>query len=144
MKAIVQAVCKENFDEVYLLFEQLWPNKVLNKVELKRVFDRGVESEADELFCAKINSKIIGFCAYAIVNNFWQEGYISYVYAMVVDERYRGQGIGTDLICEAINKSKECGFKRIELDSGFPREKAHKFYEKLGFEKRAYLFSKIL
>jgi GNAT superfamily N-acetyltransferase len=144
MKAIVQAVYKENFDEVYPLFEQLWPNKVLNIVELKRVFDRGVESKTDELFCAKINDKIIGFCAYAIVNNFWQEGYISYVYAMVVDERYRGQGIGTILIYEAINKSKECGFKRIELDSGFPRERAHKFYEKLGFEKRAYLFSKIL
>ncbi len=51
----VQAVYKENFDEVYPLFEQLWPNKVLNKVELKRVFDRGVESKTDELFCAKIN-----------------------------------------------------------------------------------------
>ena len=36
------------------------------------------------------------------------------------------------------------GLKRVELDSGFPREKAHAFYEKLGFEKRAYLFSYIL
>ena len=144
MKAIVKVVCKEDFDEVYPLFEQLWTNKLIDKVELKRVFDRGVESDTDELFCVKTNDKIIGFCAYAIVNNLWQEGYISYVYAMVVDERYRGQGIGTVLINEAINKSKECGFKRIELDSGFPREKAHKFYEKLGFEKRAYLFSKVL
>lgn len=33
------------------------------------------------------------------------------------------------------------GMKRVELDSGFQREKAHKFYENLGFEKSAYLFS---
>lgn len=78
------------------------------------------------------------------MNNFWQEGYISYIYAMVTDEKYRGKGIGTKLIDEAINRSSTQGFKRIELDSGFPREKAHKFYEKLGFEKRAYLFSMVL
>jgi GNAT superfamily N-acetyltransferase len=78
------------------------------------------------------------------VNNLWQEGYISYIYAMVVDEKYRGKGYGTDLLKAAIDKSKEQGMKRVELDSGFPREKAHHFYEKFGFEKRAYLFSYIL
>lgn len=144
MKAIVEKVWKEDFNQVFSLFEQLWPNKVLNKDKLEIVFNRGVESNSDELFCIKIDDKIIGFCAYAIVNNLWQEGYISYIYAMVVDEKYQGQGFGTILLNEAINKSKKCGFKRIELDSGFPREKAHKFYEKSGFEKRAYLFSKVL
>ena len=84
---------------------------------------------------------MIGFCAYAIMNNFWQEGRISYIYAMVVDEKLRGKGIGTALIREAINKSKRQGMMRVELDSGFHREKAHEFYEKLGFDKRAFLFS---
>jgi GNAT superfamily N-acetyltransferase len=144
MKAIVEKVCKEDFNQVYPLFEQLWPNKVLNKDKLEIVFNRGVESNSDELLCIKMDDKIIGFCAYAIVNNFWQEGCIAYIYAMIVDEKCQGQGFGTILLNEAINKSKECGFKRIELDSGFPREKAHEFYMKLGFEKRAYLFSKVL
>lgn len=40
-----------------------------------------------------------------------------------------------------IAMSKKQGMKRVELDSGFQRERAHQFYEKLGFEKRAYLFS---
>lgn len=144
MEVLLRNAQSEDFDEVYPLFEQLWPNKVLNKDELGKVFNRGVKSETDELFCAEMNGKIIGFCAYAVMNNLWQEGYISYVYAMVVDEKYRGKGIGTGLINEAINKSRAKGFKRIELDSGFPREQAHKFYEKLGFEKRAYLFSMVL
>ena len=42
---------------------------------------------------------------------------------------------------KVIEESKTLGYKRVELDSGFPRLDAHKFYEKLGFEKRAYLFS---
>lgn len=88
-----------------------------------------------------MNNTIVGFCAYAVVNNLWQEGYISYIYALVVDEKYRGSGIGTMLMNKVIEESKASGYKRVELDSGFPRVNAHKFYEKLGFEKRAYLFS---
>ena len=131
----------ENFDSVYPLFEQLWPTKALNRGELQKVFNRGVVSQTDELLCAELNGVIIGFCAYAMVNNLWQEGYISYIYAMVVDEKQRGKGYGTQLLNEAITRSKEQGMKRVELDSGFQREKAHEFYQKLGFEKRAYLFS---
>jgi GNAT superfamily N-acetyltransferase len=93
------------------------------------------------MLCAVLDGKVIGFCAYAIVNNLWQEGYISYVYAMVVDELHRGLGYGTKLIEEAINDSYRRGMKRVEPDSAFSREQAHRFYQKLGFEKRAYLFS---
>jgi GNAT superfamily N-acetyltransferase len=130
-----------DFDSIYPLFEQLWPNKELNREELKKVFSRGVVSDMDVLLCLELDHTIIGFCSYAIVNNLWQEGYISYIYAMVIDEKYRGKGYGSMLIKEAISNSKQQGLKRVELDSGFQRERAHQFYEKLGFEKRAYLFS---
>jgi GNAT superfamily N-acetyltransferase len=141
MGFLIRSATKEDFVNVYPLLEQLWPNKELSKEELNKVFQRGISSETDELFCAELDGTVIGFCAYAIINNLWQEGYISYVYAMVVDETHRGQGYGTKLIKEAIDKSKKQGMKRVELDSGFHREKAHEFYLKLGFDKRAYLFS---
>ncbi|SMC22199.1 Acetyltransferase (GNAT) family protein [Clostridium acidisoli DSM 12555] len=63
---------------------------------------------------------------------------------MIVDEKNRGKGIGQGLIDKPCQIAKELGCKRFELDSGFQREGAHKFYESIGFEKRAYLFSKIL
>lgn len=37
--------------------------------------------------------------------------------------------------------AKGHGCKRLELDSTFHRTIAHEFYERSGFEKRAYLFS---
>lgn len=144
MNVRIRNAVAEDFEQVYPLFKQLWPNKVINKHELDKVFARGAASETDELFCMELNDKIIGFCAYAIVNNLWQEGYIAYIYAMVVDETHRGKGLGSMLINEVIAKSRRQGMKRVELDSGFPRERAHQFYIKLGFEKRAYLFSYIL
>jgi ribosomal protein S18 acetylase RimI-like enzyme len=132
---------EKDFDKVFPLFEQLWPNKELDKKDLRIVFNRGVNSDTDELLCLVSSNEIIGFCAYAIVNNLWQAGYISYMYAMVIDEKQRGKGFGTLLMREAIKDSKNKGLKRLELDSGFQRERAHEFYLKLGFEKRAFLFS---
>lgn len=141
MEFLIRNARNEDFDSVYLLFEQLWPNKKLNKAELNKVFSRGILSATDELLCAVKDDKVIGFCSYAILNNFWQEGYVSYVNAMVIDEKYRGEGYGSKMIREVIDKSKKQGMKMVELDSGFQREKAHEFYIKLGFDKRAYTFS---
>ena len=141
MDIVIRSTEKDDFDAVYPLFEQLWPSKELNRDALKEVFCRGVDSDTDELFCAMLDGEIIGFCAYAVMNNLWQEGRISYIYAMVVDEKLRGKGIGSALIREAIAASNRQGMKRVELDCGFHREMSHRFYEKLGFEKRAFLFS---
>lgn len=137
----IRKATENDFEKVYPLFEQLWPNKELDKNALRIVFNRGVNSDTDELLCLDYSDELIGFCAYAIVNNLWLAGYISYMYAMVVDEKQRGKGFGTMLIKESIKDSKNKGLKRLELDSGFHREEAHKFYMKLGFEKRAFLFS---
>jgi GNAT superfamily N-acetyltransferase len=141
MDTRIRKATENDFEKVYPLFEQLWPNKDLDKNALRVVFNRGVNSDMDELLCLDYSNELIGFCAYAIVNNLWQAGYISYMYAMVVDEKHRGKGFGTMLIKESIHDSKNKGLKRLELDSGFHREKAHEFYIKLGFEKRAFLFS---
>ena len=50
--------------------------------------------------------------------------------------------LGTELLDAAIAAAKKKGCGRIELDSAFHREDSHKFYENIGFTKRAYLFSK--
>jgi len=141
MDATIRKATENDFAKVYPLLEQLWPNKELDKAALKIVFNRGAHSNTDELFCLEYSDEVIGFCAYAIVNNLWQAGYISYMYAMVIEEKYRGKGFGTMLIEESLKDSKAKGLKRMELDSAFHREKAHEFYMKLGFEKRAFLFS---
>jgi GNAT superfamily N-acetyltransferase len=141
MNTIIRKATEADFDRVYPLFGQLWLNKELDRDALQIVFARGVHSETDELLCLEHSGEVIGFCAYAIVNNLWQAGYISFMYAMVVDEKFRGKGFGSLLVQRAIDDSKAKGMKRLELDSAFHRTKAHEFYLKLGFEKRAYLFS---
>ncbi len=82
MELTIRNVECKDLDSIYPLFEQLWPNKSINRTELRKVFERGVDSATDELLCIVMGEEIIGFTAYALVNNLWQEGYISYIYAI--------------------------------------------------------------
>lgn len=132
----------EDFSDIFMLFGQLWPDRTLHRDDMFAVFSRGLNGSADKYICAVTGGKVIGFCSIAYVNNFWQEGRIAYIYAMIVDDSLRGQGIGTRLLAEAGTLARMAGRKKIELDSGFQREGAHKFYEKNGYMKRAFLFSK--
>ena len=130
-----------DFDGVLRLLPQLWPDKELNRDALQEVFARGIGSSSEAYFCAETEGKIVGFCSLSVKNSLWQEGYIGYVLELVVDSSLRGQGIGTNLLRLAVSLAKEKDCRRIELDSAFHRKEAHRFYEGIGFENRAYVFS---
>ena len=142
MDVQIREVDREDFDSAFSLFKQLWSDKQLHKEDMFTVYSRGMEGDSDKYICAVYDGKVIGFCAIALMNNFWQEGRIAYIYAMVVDDALKGQGIGTRLLNEAYSIAAVQGCKKIELDSGFHREAAHKFYEKKSYVIRAFLFSK--
>ncbi len=61
---------------------------------------------------------------------------------MIVDEKHRRSGIGKLFMNRISEIARSKGCSKIELESAFPRVEAHAFYEKMGFEKRAYFFSK--
>ncbi len=140
----IRSVTTADFDRICELLQQLWPGKPLDKRALKGVLTRGLRSSQDVYLCVEIENDIAGFCSLAIRNSLWQEARIGTVAEMVVDETYRKRGIGTALLGTIIDMARQKGCTRIEVDSAFDREEAHRFYEKAGFVKRAYLFSREL
>ena len=55
---------------------------------------------------------------------------------VVVDENYRGQGLGKLITKYAIEKAKELGMKYIDITSAPHRVPANNLYKSLGFELR--------
>lgn len=53
--------------------------------------------------------------------------------SLVVDESCRSQGVGRVLMCHAEEWARARGFKEAGLRSNVIRERAHKFYENLGY-----------
>lgn len=133
-----------DFETVIELLRQLWPDKDLNRNALLNVFSNCIRSPNNMYLCVEIDGNMIGFCSLVIKENLWTEGLIAHIDELIIDETHRRLGFGAELLKAAIDAAEKRGCKRIELDSAFYREDAHKFYSKEGFTKRAYLFSKEL
>lgn len=138
--------CKaDDFEQIYPLLKQLWPRNNFQKEKLREIFVASIDRDHHVYINYKYKgNKIVGFCSMSIKRNLTQQGALAQIEELVVDEKYRKKGIGKKLITEIVLIARFRGCKRIELDAHFDSKKAHQFYEDLGFENRAYIFSKPL
>lgn len=93
-----------------------------------------IHDENVTLLAAKEGGVIIGMGILIILRT--AEGLKGYVDDVVIDEPYRGQGIGKKLMEEIIKIAREKKLMKIELTSRSERVAANKLYQKLGFEIR--------
>lgn len=131
-----------DLDGLINLLKQLWIDKNIDRDSVKKVIEKGLISNYQTYICATDGDILIGYCSLTIKNNLWMSANLGNVDELVVDSKYRNQGIGKLLMLEIEKIAKQNVCKRLELDSAFHRTIAHEFYDKLGFDKRAYLFTK--
>lgn len=134
---------ESDVEHVLPLLEQLWPDAQLDDVALRAAFKQALSSELGRCLCATIRGKMVGFCTLNVRWSLWQQAPLGHVDELVVDQDYRGKGIGTRLLRRIEAVARQMGCHRIELDSAFHRQSAHAFYERLGYTKRAFVFSKV-
>ncbi|MEN8303047.1 MAG: GNAT family N-acetyltransferase [Campylobacterota bacterium] len=87
--------------------------------------------------------ELITYAGVAVQTNFYHKRHL-YVFDLVTDERYQGQGYGKMMLEYLVDYAKMGMCENIVLSSGFAREDAHDFYEKNGFEKKSFVFLKAL
>lgn len=95
------------------------------------------EIDADpnnELIVAENDGVVIGTLQLIIIPSLsYQGGKRSSVESVRVDEKYRGQGIGREMMLWAIERAKEKDCISMHLTSHGERKDAHRFYQQLGF-----------
>ena len=84
--------------------------------------------------CVRDDDKAVG-----VARLLWDRGYIAFLSDVIVDEKYRHQGIGSRLVESCLQKLKDDmrpGWKvKITLNSAKGKEA---FYERFGFEARPH------
>jgi GNAT superfamily N-acetyltransferase len=63
---------------------------------------------------------------------------------LIVDEEYRGQGIGQKLLVEAERLTREAGHKRLVIGALVANERAERTYRQFGFEPYVTIMKKEL
>ena len=90
----------------------------------------------NELIVAHANGEIIGTLQLMFLPHLSHQGGMrAQVSSVRVAEQFRGQGIGTDMMKWVLKRARERGCLLMQLTSSKSRTDAHRFYEKLGFEK---------
>lgn len=126
---------------VLRLYAQIDNEEVLSTDEAYGIYKKFQLYPNYSLYVAKINDKVIGAFELLIMDNFAHKGAPSgIVEDVVVDNDYRSKGIGKKMMEYAINICWENNCYKLVLSSSKQRERAHKFYEKLGFKKHGYSF----
>jgi GNAT superfamily N-acetyltransferase len=133
-----------DFDEVFPLLQQLWPNRELDSARLRDVFLEALSSPAEAYLIAETDGRVVGFGSLAITNSLWTAGRLAFLNELVVDQAHRGRGVGTVLLEALSELARRRGCNRIELASSPRRTAAHRFYEERGYQNRGYVFSKEL
>jgi len=60
-------------------------------------------------------------------------GRVGYIDLFAVDVGYRGNGVGSDLLAQALRRAEALGCKRFELRLPGSRDYRHEFFEEHGF-----------
>ena len=81
-----------------------------------------------EILLSKEDGKIIGYLRYSY---FWDE--IPFMNLLIIDERYRNKGNGSELVLAWEQEMFTKGFQRV-MTSSQSDETAQNFYRKLGYK----------
>lgn len=101
-----------------------------------RAFEEIATDPRHHLLVAEDFGTIVGTAALAIIPNLGRDARpFALIENVVVGEPWRGRGIGGLLMREAIKRARTAGCYRVVLMSRKQRADAHRFYERLGFER---------
>ena len=95
-----------------------------------------------KIYVACDNEIAIGFVAAVSYLAFEVKNPVMKVIAFAVSEKFRNNGIGTNLLKCIETFAQDNHIDAILLNSGLPREAAHKFYEAQGYRKKSFGFVK--
>jgi len=89
------------------------------------------------VFLAEIDHETVGTCTLLVVPNLSRGGApFALIENVVTHPDYRSSGIGAKVMEAAIERAWADGCYKIMLMSGEANQAAHRFYERIGFEKR--------
>jgi GNAT superfamily N-acetyltransferase len=147
MNVEIREVLETDLPQLLPLYGQLGMDsgEVLPLAEAHRLYRR-IKSYPDyRIYCAQWNGALVGVFALLVMDNLGHMGRPSAILEdVVVDRRWRGCGIGRQMIAWALERCNKKDCYKLSLSSDRRRKEAHGFYERLGFKRHGYSYAVFL
>ena len=105
-----------------------------------RGFRWAVEGESSDVLLAFHGEQLVGLASVCADIESIRYGSRAWLQDLVVDKHARSTGVGKALLAAAAEWGRARGCTHLELSSGLGRVDAHRFYEREGMMRGAYLF----
>lgn len=140
---VIRPAAAEDLRAVLALYAQpeIDNGHVLPFGEAERLLQKFARYPDYTLYVAEHEGRIVGSFALLIMDNIGHLGAPSAIVEdVVVDPARHGMGIGRQMMQFAMQKARDKGCYKLMLSSNARRERAHSFYESLGFERHGFSF----
>ncbi len=105
------------------------------------IFERIASYPDYHLYIARHRGHTVGSYALLIMDNLGHRGAPSAIIeSVVVEPACQGQGIGRRMMDHALGIARARGCYKAVLSSNLKRDRAHRFYESLGFERHGHSY----
>ncbi len=94
-----------------------------------------MQGEGRVVLVAELESRVVGCLSTSVMRVLHRPAPVGRISMMVVDEVLRNRGIGAALVQAAERELAVRGCYMVEVTSQARRTEAHRFYEKLGYER---------
>ena len=103
-----------------------------------------MHAEGPRVLVAELDGAVVGCLSTSTMRVLHRPAPVGRISMMVVDEALRSRGIGAALVRAAEEALAEQGCSMVEVTSHARRTEAHRFYERLGYEKTSVRLAKTL
>ena len=91
-------------------------------------------TEGNDVLVAVVDGEVVGMCQLVVFRHLQSRGgRCAEIESMYVDATHRSQGIGGELLADAVRRAALAGCYRVQLTSNKVRADAHRFYRRHGF-----------
>ena len=146
MQVLIRQATVDDLPDILSLYAQpdMDNNKVVTLENAKKLFEQFSQYPNYHLYVAcypNANNKVVGTFALLVMHNIGHQGSPSAIVEdVVVSSSHQSQTIGSEMITHAMDLARQAGCYKLALSSNQKRQRAHAFYESLGFDKHGYSF----
>jgi GNAT superfamily N-acetyltransferase len=142
---VIREVQQGDTADVLQLLRQLWPEGHLDEARIGAIVERYVGDPGYWIYGYEVEGVLRGLVTVSFRWTLFHAGQVAIIEDLVVDEGFKGQGMGTALLDFVENRVVEEGRARtVEVNSDLHRNAAHAFWERHGYARLAYQFRKAL
>lgn len=143
METVIRPASASDLESVYKLLNQL-KGAPHNRDAFERNYHENMSDPLIHYLVALHNGKPIGFVSLHVQRILHHANRTGELQELIIDERYRGKGVGKQLMIAAEGLARSLGLEEIELTTRLHRSDAQEFYKSLGYSNSHLKFVKEL